>query len=143
MTKSRPRAWQLAIVEDVTPEMTKHRQDPVAPKERGTWLSLWLILIMLHGIFASGLIWYLRSQRSDPSPSWILAILFLLAIADIVAALAAWNWKKWGLWLYALSTAIGIVIGLVLTASQLIVFHDIIPLAILGYLVRDKRDQFV
>lgn len=143
MTKSRPRAWQLAIVEDVIPDMTKHKQDPATPKERGTWLSLWLILIMLHGIFASGLIWYLRSQRSDPSPSWILAILFLLAVADIVAALAAWNWKKWGLWLYALSTAIGIVIGLVLTASQLVVFHDIIPLAILGYLVRDKRDQFV
>lgn len=123
--------------------MTTRRQDSVAAKERGIWLSLWLILILLHGIFASGLIWYLRSQRSDPSPSWVLAILFLLAVADIVAALAAWKWKKWGLWLYASSTAVGIVIGLVLTASQLVVFHDIIPLLILGYLVRDKRDSFV
>lgn len=122
--------------------MTKHKEGPAAPKERGTWLSLWLILVLLHGIFASGLIWYLRTQRNDPSPSWILAILFLLAVADIVAALAAWNWKKWGLWLYAVSTAADIVIGLVLTGSQLVVFHEIIPLAILGYLVRDKWADF-
>jgi len=123
--------------------MTTRRQHSVVAKERGSWLSLWLILILLHGIFASGLIWYLRSQRSDPSPSWVLGILFLLAIADIVAAIAVWYWKKWGLRLYAISTVVGIVIGLVLTASQLVVFHDIIPLAILGYLVRDKRDYFV
>jgi membrane protein YdbS with pleckstrin-like domain len=123
--------------------MTKQKQAPASPRERGTWLSLWLILILLHGIFASGLIWYLRAQRSDPSPSWMLAILFVLAIADIVAAVAAWYWKKWGLWLYTISTVIGIVVGLVLTASQLIVFHDIIPLAILGYLVRNKWGDFV
>jgi hypothetical protein len=128
-------------MEDCTYEMAKHKEN-AAPKERGTWLSLWLILILLHGLLASGLIWYLRSQRNDPSPSWVLIILFLLALADIVAALAAWNWKKWGLWLYAISTAVGIVIGLILTASQLIVFHDIIPLVILGFLVRDKRDYF-
>lgn len=134
---------QLDLVEDLTYDMTKRKQNHAALKERGTWLSLWLILILVHGIFASGLIWYLRNQRNDPSPSWILVVLFLLAVADIVAALAAWNWKKWGLWLYTVSTAVGIVIGLVLTASQLVVFHDIIPLVILGYLVRDKRENFV
>lgn len=123
--------------------MTKRKPARTAPKERGTWLSLWLIVILLHGILASGLIWYLRAQRNDPSPSWVLIILFVLAIADIVAALAAWNWRKWGLWLYAISTVVGIVVGLVLTASQLIVFHDIVPLAILGYLVRDKWSDFV
>lgn len=122
--------------------MTKRKPARTAPKERGTWLSLWLIVILLHGVLASGLIWYLRAQRNDPSPSWVLIILFVLAIADIVAALAAWNWRKWGLWLYAISTVVGIVVGLVLTASQLIVFHDIVPLAILGYLVRDKWSDF-
>jgi hypothetical protein len=111
-------------------------------KERGTWLSLWLILIMLHGLVASGLIWYLRAQGNESSPTWMLATLFALGLADIVAAIAAWYWKKWGLWLYAISTAVGIAVGLVLTSSQLIVFHDIIPLVILGYLVKDKQKYF-
>lgn len=111
-------------------------------RERSCWLSGWLILILLHGILASLLILYLRQQRADPSPAWILLILFALALADIVAAIAIWYWKRWGLVLYAVSTAIGIVVGLVLTASQLIVFHDIIPLAILGYLVKDYWGAF-
>ena len=36
----------------------------------------------------------------------------------------------------------GIAVGLVLTRTQLIVFHDIIPLVILGYLVKDKQKWF-
>ncbi|NIV28897.1 MAG: hypothetical protein GWN58_05105, partial [Anaerolineae bacterium] len=72
-------------------------------------------------------IWYLRAQDNESSPVWMLAILFVLGIVDIVAAIAAWNWKKWGLWLYAVSTVAGIAVGLVLTRTQLIVFHDIIP----------------
>jgi membrane-associated HD superfamily phosphohydrolase len=111
-------------------------------KERGGWLTAWLILILLHGIIASVLIFYLRQQQSESSPAWVLSLLFLLSIADIVAAIAMWYWKKWGLMLYLLSTVAGIAIGLILTRSQLIVFHDIIPLAILGYLVRDKLDWF-
>jgi hypothetical protein len=117
------------------------RSQPVE-KERGTWLSLWLILIMVHGVFAAFLVWYLRVQQGESSPAWILAILFALAIGRIVGAAAAWFWKKWGLWLYAISVAAGIVVGLVLTRTQLIVFHDVIPLVILGYLIRDKRSYF-
>jgi hypothetical protein len=122
--------------------MTKKQSAGQVTKERGTWLSLWLILMMLQGLIASGLIWYLRAQGNEPSPFWMLAILFVLGIADIVAAVAAWFWKKWGLWLYALSTVVGIAVGLVLTRSQLIVLHDIIPLAILGWLIKDKRKWF-
>ena len=121
--------------------MTKNKAGQVH-KERGIWLSLWLILIGLHGLIASGLIWYLRAQGNESSPAWMLAILFVLGIVDIVAAIAAWYWKKWGLWLYVISTVVGIAVGLVLTRTQLIVFHDIIPLVILGYLVKDKQKWF-
>ena len=62
----------------------------------------------------------------------MLAILFALGIVDIVAAIGAWYWKKWGLWLYTISTFVGIAVGLALMCMQSIVFHDIIPLVILG-----------
>ena len=122
--------------------MTKSKKKQAPGRERGTWLSIWLIFIMLHGILASVLIWYLRGQRGDSSPAWVLALLFVTAIVDVVAAILVWNWKRWGLWLYAISTVVGIVIGLVLTRSQLWVFHDIIPLVILGFLVKDKQSFF-
>jgi hypothetical protein len=122
--------------------MTKSKRKQAPAKERGTWLSIWLILIILHGILASVLIWYLRSQGGDSSPAWVVATLFVMAIVDVLAATLVWNWKRWGLWLYAISTVVGIVIGLVLTRSQLWVFHDIIPLVILGFLVKDKQSYF-
>lgn len=122
--------------------MSKVHEANTPAKERGGWLTAWLGLILLHSILASYLIFYLRQQQSESSPSWVLTLLFLLSIADIVAVIAIWYWKKWGLMLYAISTVAGIILGLILTRSQLIVFHDIVPLAILGYLIRDKWGWF-
>jgi uncharacterized membrane protein (DUF2068 family) len=101
-----------------------------------------LVLIALHGVGAVYLIFTLRADTSPGALAWIAPTLFALAIADIVAAVAIWYWKKWGLRLYAISTAIGIAVGLIVTASQLIVFHDIIPLVILGYIIKDRRSDF-
>jgi hypothetical protein len=112
------------------------------PKERGCWLTGYLIWIMFHGVLASVLVWYLAGTDQVTKFPWTLPALGLLSLADIVAGAAIWNWKKWGLWLYAISTAVGIAVGLVLTATQLIVFHDVIFLAILGYLVKDKMQFF-
>ena len=112
------------------------------PKERGCWLTGYLIFIMVHGILASVLVWYLAQSPQVTKFPWTLPVLFLLSVADIVAGIAIWNWKKWGLWLYAISVAVGIAVGLVLTATQLIVFHEIIFLAILGYVVKDKMQFF-
>ena len=118
---------------------TKHNHKQPTIKERGGWLSAWLILIIAHSIFAAFLILHLRAQQNIPSSPWFWLLLLALAVADIVAAIAIWNWKRWGFVLYAISTVVSIVVGLVLTGSQLIVFHDIIPLAILGYLLKDKQ----
>jgi hypothetical protein len=121
--------------------MTQRAQQ-AAPKERGCWLTGWILFIALHGVLASVLIWYLRAQNSDPFPAWVWITLFALAIADIVAMIAVYFWQRWGLILYLASTIIGIAIGLVLTRSQLWVFHDIMPLVILGYLIKDKWAHF-
>jgi hypothetical protein len=96
---------------------------------------------MVHGLLSSVLIFTLRGQPDADSPP-LLGVLLLLALADIVAALAIWFWQRWGLILYAVTVVISIVIGLVVFRTQLWVFHEIIPLAILGYLVKDKWADF-
>jgi len=111
-------------------------------KERGTLLSIWLILIALHGLFISYLLFYLRQQQGESSPSWVWAILLILALGKIVSVVGIWFWKQWGLVLYTVVVLVGIVVGLLLTGTQLIVFHDIIPFVITGFLVKDKRAYF-
>jgi hypothetical protein len=111
-------------------------------QDRGCILTGMLILIALHGVGAAYLIFHFRADRDPGALAWMALVLFALAIADIVAAAAIWFWKKWGLRLYAISTAIGIAAGLILTASQLVVFHDIVPLAVLGYIIKDRWSDF-
>jgi hypothetical protein len=96
---------------------------------------------MVHGLLSSVLIFTLRGQPDADSPP-LLGVLLLLALADIVAALAIRFWQRWGLIHYAATVVISIVIGLVVFRTQLWVFHEIIPLAILGYLVKDKWADF-
>lgn len=112
-----------------------------AGNERGCWLSGWLILILLHSLLSAGLIYYLRREPAGNSPLW-LAVLAAVAIANVVAVIAIWNWKRWGLVLYVIATIASIVVGLMLTGTQLIVFQQIIPLVILGYLIKDKWSRF-
>jgi hypothetical protein len=126
--------------------MTKKRppvkKQPPAKKQRGGWLTAWLVLMMIHGIFAAFLVLYLREQKDGVSAVWVLLVLFALAVAHIVAALAIWEWKRWGLIVYAAAVIVSMVVGLILTHTQLWVFHEILPLVILGYLVKDKLPAF-
>ncbi len=119
--------------------MTKKPQK--APKERGCWLTGWLILMLVHGIVSSLLIFYQRNQEGGDQTIW-LGLLLLASIAIVVATVAIWYWQRWGLILYAIAIGASIVAGLILTRTQLWVFHEIIPLAILGYLIKDKWADF-
>jgi hypothetical protein len=125
-----------------TRKPTPNKKHPPAQKQRGGWLTAALVLMLLYGIFASFLVLYLRELDGKPSAAWVLLVLFALAAAHVVAALAIWEWKQWGLIVYAAATVVSIVVGLVLTHTQLWVFHELLPLVILGYLVRDKRNYF-
>jgi hypothetical protein len=111
-------------------------------KERGTWLTVWLVLIVVWSIGGSILLWYYRNQETTTIFQWAVPFLFLLNLANIVAVVAIWFWKRWGLTLYLVATALGIAVGLIVTRSQLIAFHDIIPLVILGLLVKPHRESF-
>ena len=121
--------------------MTKSGKGATPPKERGCWLTGWLILMVVHGLFSAYLIYDLQKQGTA-ALVWVLPTLFIVALAKVVAAFALWRWKRWGFWLYGIAIAVGIAAGLVITRSNWIVFHDIIPLVITGYIVRDKRQLF-
>jgi membrane-associated HD superfamily phosphohydrolase len=118
------------------------KKKPPIKKQRSGWLTACLVLMMIHGIFAAFLVLYLREQKSGASPVWVLLVLFALAVAHVVAALAIWEWKRWGLIVYVAATVVSMVVGLILTGTQLWVFHEVIPLVILGYLVRGKLTAF-
>lgn len=114
--------------------MSKHQN-----KERGAWLSILLIFIMIHGAFATCLVLDFLKQQYAPSRPIIIASLIFISIATVISAIAIWFWKKWGLYLYVISTIVSMVVHLVMTGSLLVLFYDIIPPAILAYLLNSHN----
>jgi hypothetical protein len=112
-------------------------------KERGTVLSVLLVLIFLHAVLATAVA-YSTLKEEYAATSWVLPLMGLVSLADIVAAVGMWYWKKWAITLYAVTRVIATVIHLMLTGSLLVVFYDLLPVAILVYVIdlQSKRKLF-
>ena len=112
-------------------------------KERGTLLSVLIVLIGLHGILGAYIGYYYLKTEYVKAP-WVLPVLTLVSVAAIVAAVAMWYWKQWGIYLYAIVCIIQAAVHLVMTGSLLVVFYDILPVAILAYVInlQSKRKLF-
>lgn len=120
---------------------TSKKHKKAQPKERGLGTSIVLILMLLHGIFGTILYYSVRSQSATLDRPVVISLMVLHSVLNIIAVLGIWNWKKWGMQLYAASTLLAIVVGLISTGMWS-VFYFVLPLAILGYLMRTKWDYF-
>jgi hypothetical protein len=119
----------------------KARQTP-KKKERGIWLTIALVLIMIHSILT--IFVYLRYTNNPQSSftPWVVTSLFIVAVAKFVAAAALWMWERWGIYLFLGASLVMVAIGLVLTGSLLVGFNEIIPVAVLAWLMRDRMQDF-
>lgn len=111
-------------------------------KERGIWASFWIILFALQTLLYIFLIYDSLYQDSVIDKPVLLVGLILVTLADLVGLFGIWFWKKWAWYVFGISTIVSIVLGLIATGDQLIVFHDVMPLVILGWVYRDKWDSF-
>ena len=109
-------------------------------KVRGWWLSFLLIVMALHGIFGTALYYTVRTQDTLDRP-WIISLMVLHSLMNVIAAAWVWEWKKWGLQLYAASTVLALFVGLV-SVGIWSVFYMFLPFVILGWAIRTKWDYF-
>lgn len=113
-------------------------------KNRGTLLTILLVLIFVHSLLATYLAYDSLKQEYVTQTTWIIPLLLLVNLASLVSAIGMWFWKKWAIIVYAATCVIGGVIHILLTGSTMIIFYDLIPFVILGYVLRlqSKRDLF-
>lgn len=110
-------------------------------KERGTLLTIALVIVALHGVFATYLYYTLRTQQAYLERPWILTLMVVHSALNVAAAVGIWYWKKWALYVYAASAVIALVVGL-LSVGIWSVFYMVLPVAILGWLLRTKWGYF-
>jgi hypothetical protein len=127
-----------------TTQTTKAKRGKAAkpkPKVRGTILTILLVIMVLHGLVAGFFFYYYRVNTAYLDRPWILTLTAIHFFMNVAAALGIWYWKKWALYVYAASTVLGLVVGL-LSVGIWSVFYMVLPLAILGWVLRTKWEYF-
>ena len=123
------------------PPRAKHAP---AKKERGGWLTAAIIFVFVHSFLVLGYLYGNELLTGEATaPRWFLLSIVAAAVIDIIAGIALWRWKKWGLNLYLVGTVIVIVLGILATGMAMLwSFSRLLPFLIVGYIVRSKWEFF-
>ena len=115
--------------------MSKSNQETPS---RTTLQTIALVYIILHGF----LFW--ATARSMPvpdtsftrilSPSLALTLIGLASLAAVIAGIAMWFWKRWGLYLYVVATIVLAVVTMLKTGSMIMLFGVLLPAIIVLYI---------
>ena len=119
--------------------MATHKEETTKKIKRGTGLTVWLALLVIQSALGIILIIDLTKQPEDPSRPYMLAALFILTAVKLAGVIGIWLWKRWGLYTYAVAVVGIAIIGLVLTGSALMVFYELLPVSITGWMLREKQ----
>ena len=61
-------------------------------KERGSLLSLILVIMALHGILGTVLYYSIRTQDALDRP-WLVSLMVIHSLANVVAVVGIWYWE--------------------------------------------------
>lgn len=127
----------------MTKRVTGHQRAKEIKKERGGWLTAALVLIIIRNSVVAIWIFTLGKNDNLTTGAVMTALLVLVALSDVIAGIGMWYWKKWGLYLFGISTVAGIALH-TLVLGPFVVFHDVIGPAILAYILstQDKYRYF-
>ncbi|MFO7633077.1 MAG: hypothetical protein R6W76_11080 [Caldilinea sp.] len=120
--------------------MTKRKNQTKPAKERSTLLAIALVAVILHGIIMAAVYWTVLPDAQRGVQNISVWIMFLTAVADIVAGVALWRWKQWGIYLFGIATIAGAVI--VMLHNPFLLFGSIIPAIIVLYIIMMQRGKF-
>ena len=120
--------------------MSTKSKKKATPKHRGTFLTILLVIMALHGIVA-GFLYSSGMDDSSISRPWLVMLMVIHSFANVIAAIGIWKWKMWGWRLYIASTVLALVVGL-LGVGFWSVFYMVLPLIIVGWALRTKWNYF-
>jgi hypothetical protein len=122
--------------------MSKQTKQLPARKRRNTLLTIALVIVLLHGILMTAIFWTVRPDVERNLGNVAVWIMLLSSVADVVAAIAMWYWKRWGIYLYGVA-AIGAAIVAVMASGDLfLLFGALLPAIIVLYIVTMQREKF-
>ena len=126
----------------------KNQQQPAknqpqpAKKTRGALITTVLVIVALHGVLMTAAYYSMVDETLRSLGNWMLLTMIATSAADIVAAVAMWFWKRWGMILYGVAAAVQAGIAVLATGDIFLLFGALLPAIIVLYILATKRDQF-
>jgi hypothetical protein len=114
-------------------------------KKRHVCLTAWLILMIIANALMS--LTYLMGSQSirqqfPQAPPWVFTVLGVMALINLVCALALWKWKKWGFYGFVASSLVAFVINLMVGVTIYRALFGVIGFVILfGILQLGKENK--
>lgn len=105
-------------------------------------MTAFLVVAILLNLARSYVIYQLMQLNQLAIAAWVLPALLAVSLGGLIGAIGMWLWKRWGLTLYTAATLLSIAVSLVLTGLLLVAFYDVIPLLVLGFMIRGRQDLF-
>ena len=119
----------------------KNQPQP-AKKTRGALITTVLVIVALHGVLMTAAYYSMVDETLRSLGNWMLLTMIATSAADIVAAVAMWFWKRWGMILYGVAAAVQAVIVVLASGDIFLLFGALLPAIIVLYILATRRDQF-
>ncbi len=115
-----------------------------APKQRTTLMTIAIALVFLHGLVATAIVFaYLYSIGGigEINKQILFGVHAAAAVASVIAAVALWYWKRWGIYLYAAAIVVSAAMALMLVGMYGI-FAELVPAFVVIYILYPKIKLF-
>ena len=113
-----------------------------ASKHRSTLLTVALVIVILHGILMAAMYWTVLPDAQRTLGNIALLGMFGAAAATVVAGVAMWFWKRWGIYLYGVASVVEAVIALLASGSIFLLFGALLPAIVVLYIVMAEKEKF-
>lgn len=111
-------------------------------RERTSLITAVIVLIFLHGALFTLLAWSDMRTNGIEERTLYMPLLLITSVADVIAAVALWYWKRWGFQLYVAATLVMATAGLMNTGYILVLFASLLPAIIAAYIFLPKQHLF-
>ena len=115
-----------------------------APKKRTTLMTIAIAIVFLHGLVATAIVFaYLYSigGLSEINKQVLFGLHAAAAVVSVIAAVALWKWKRWGIYAYAGATVAEAVLALMLVGMYGL-FAEIVPAFVVLYILYPRIKLF-
>ena len=140
-SKSRQHSQTQAKSQPQAKPQSQSKEPPAKQKPARCTLIIVALALVIFGNLAMTIVYWV-TRRQEPDASVLLIAMLLISAGSVLAGIAMWYWKRWGLYAYAGTAIASAIVYLLVTGDAIIVFSALLPAIIVAYILLPKMEYF-